>query len=65
MKEVEVIILAGGEGIRMGDLSQTTQKCLVPIAGRPILSHILDELVNAFGSADVKLGVAYRADAVK
>jgi molybdenum cofactor guanylyltransferase len=33
------VILAGGEGLRMG-----ADKALVPLAGRPLIAHILDRL---------------------
>lgn len=65
MKEVEAVILAGGEGSRMGPLIRDTQKCLLPIDGEPIMRHILEELVKAFGSVDVKIAVSYKADQVK
>lgn len=65
MKEVEAIILAGGEGKRMGDVTRGVQKCLLPIDGEPILYHIFRELIKAFGSIDVKIGVSCQADQVK
>lgn len=60
----QVVILAGGAGVRMGGLSATCQKCVLPIAGVPLLHHVLDSLVAAFGTVEVTLAVRYRADDV-
>lgn len=61
---MQVVILAGGAGVRMGALSATCQKCVLPIAGVPLLHHVLDSLVAAFGTIEVTLAVRYRADDV-
>ena len=38
----QVVILAGGLGTRLGDLTKHQPKSLIEVAGQPILSHILD-----------------------
>ena len=38
----QVVVLAGGLGSRLGSISEKTPKSLVEVAGRPILSHILE-----------------------
>ena len=38
----QVVVLAGGLGTRLGSLSDRVPKSLIEVAGRPILSHILD-----------------------
>lgn len=40
----QAVILAGGLGTRLGALGERTPKALLPVAGRPMLSHILDHL---------------------
>lgn len=65
MKEVEAVILAGGAGLRLGELTKNRQKCLLPIDGRPLLGHIIENLVVAFGSVDIKIAVGYKEEQVK
>jgi dTDP-glucose pyrophosphorylase/predicted transcriptional regulator len=40
------VIMAGGRGTRLMPLTQTLPKPLIPIAGRPILEHIILHLVG-------------------
>lgn len=44
------IVLAAGRGDELGELVADRPKCMVPIAGKPILGHILD----AYRSANVR-----------
>ncbi|GAB1361452.1 molybdenum cofactor guanylyltransferase [Rhodobacter sp.] len=38
------IILAGGQGRRMGTVGQGADKALLPLAGRPLIAHVCDRL---------------------
>lgn len=44
---VNAIILAGGLGTRLRPLTDAIPKCLVPIAGRPLLDYWVDILIGA------------------
>lgn len=63
--EMETLMLAGGRGSRMGALTEKTQKCLLSIEGRPIIGHIMEQLISAFGSVDLKIAISYKGEDVK
>ena len=39
---MQIVILAGGKGKRMGDLSINIPKPMIPVARKPILEHQID-----------------------
>ena len=39
---MDAVVLAAGQGTRLGPLTDTRPKPLVPIAGRPLLRHVLE-----------------------
>lgn len=41
------LILAGGKGSRLGEIGKTTQKCMLPIKGKPLLFFMINALKNA------------------
>ena len=61
MSDSAVIILAAGQGKRM---QSTLPKPLVPVAGRPILDHLLDA-VNAAGIDEVSVVVGHQAEVMR
>jgi mannose-1-phosphate guanylyltransferase len=44
---IKVLLLAGGLGTRLRPLTDHTAKCLVPIAGRPLLDYWVDRFAEA------------------
>lgn len=61
---MKAIILAAGRGSRMSGLTTEKPKCLVEIAGRPLLSWQLSALSGA-GIADIAVVCGYRAEMVE
>lgn len=47
LPKVEVVILAAGQGKRMHQAFPGVPKVLVPVAGKPILEHLLDAIARA------------------
>jgi mannose-1-phosphate guanylyltransferase len=60
---MEAVVLAGGEGTRLRPLTLTTPKPVMPLAGRPFLSFMLDWLAR-HGVNDALLALGYKAEAV-
>lgn len=58
------VILAAGKGTRMGGLTAQTPKPMLPLAGKPMLEHILDRLRDA-GFRRVLLVVGYRSETIR
>ncbi|AHB13238.1 bifunctional sugar-1-phosphate nucleotidylyltransferase/acetyltransferase [Dehalococcoides mccartyi] len=61
---MKAVILAAGEGSRMRPLTFTRPKVMLPIAGKPILEHLLLE-VSAAGITEFILVVGYRDEQVR
>src|SRR3954452_4307980 len=60
---MEAVVLAGGEGTRLRPLTLTTPKPVMPLAGRPFLSFMLDWLAR-HGVDDALLELRHKEDAV-
>jgi NDP-sugar pyrophosphorylase family protein len=63
LAKLDVFVIAGGLGTRIGSVLGDTPKLLAPIAGRPYLAHLLDWL-RRFGAKRIVLGLGHRAQAV-
>jgi mannose-1-phosphate guanylyltransferase len=61
---VQALVLAGGEGTRLRPLTLTLPKPVIPLAGRPFLSFMLDWL-GRHGVDDVLLSCGYRSHDVE
>lgn len=60
---MQALVLAGGEGTRLRPLTYTTPKPVLPLAGRPFLSYMLDWL-RRHGVQEVILSCGFLSDAV-
>ena len=64
MKDVDALVLCGGQGTRLRSIIADKPKVLAPVNGRPFLSYLLDQLVNA-GFRDVILCTGYKGEMVR
>lgn len=60
----KAILLAGGLGTRLRPITETVPKCLVPVAGRPMLDYWLDAL-EAAGIDDVIINTHHLREQVQ
>jgi NDP-sugar pyrophosphorylase family protein len=60
----KALLLAGGLGSRLRPLTNTVPKCLVPIAGKPLIDYWFDGLERA-GVMDVLINTHHLRDAVR
>ena len=58
---MKALILAAGHGLRMGPLTSDKPKPLLPVAGKPIIHHTLEQLQRA-GVKDVWLIVGWKKE---
>src|ERR671914_512183 len=61
---MQALVLAGGEGTRLRPLTYTTPKPVMPLAGQPFLSFMLD-WARAHGVDEVILSCGFMSDDVK
>jgi mannose-1-phosphate guanylyltransferase len=61
---VQALVLAGGEGTRLRPLTLALPKPVMPLAGRPFLTFMLDWL-RRHGVDDVLLSCGYKSDDVE
>ncbi|UVK48498.1 NTP transferase domain-containing protein (plasmid) [Mesorhizobium sp. AR07] len=57
------LIMAGGFGRRLGDLTKTTPKPMLDVGGKPIAEHLLDNLVDN-GISDIFVSLFFEGDVV-
>ncbi|MCS6831256.1 MAG: sugar phosphate nucleotidyltransferase, partial [bacterium] len=58
------VLLAAGRGTRLGDLTRNVPKPMVPLAGRPLLEHILLNIVEATSIRHFTVVVQYCAERI-
>lgn len=63
VKPTRAMVLAAGLGLRMRPLTDHMPKPLVPVAGQPLLDHVLDKLAQA-GVSDAIVNVHYLPDQI-
>ena len=61
---MKAIIPVAGYGTRLEPHTLSLQKCLFPVAGRPVLQHIIDKLINA-NITDITLIIGHLGEQVR
>jgi D-glycero-alpha-D-manno-heptose 1-phosphate guanylyltransferase len=61
---MEAVILAGGRGSRLGELTKDLPKPMVPVGGRPFLEHLLDYWQKE-GVGHFILAVGYKQEMIR
>ena len=60
MKQREVVVLAGGIGSRLSGIAGNLPKCMMEIAGRPFIFHLIEKLLN-LGAEKIVLATANKS----
>lgn len=63
VQAVEAVVMAGGRGVRLAPLTETTPKPMLPVAGRPMLEHIIEHLKNS-GVSDINVSTHYLQESI-
>ena len=61
---MKVVILAGGRGSRLAEVTEVMPKPMVQIGEHPILWHIMKHFA-AFGHKEFVLALGYKGDVIK
>jgi len=59
----QAVVLAAGEGKRLRPLTYTRPKCMIQLAGKPILAHVLENL-KAAGAREATIVVKYKKETI-
>ena len=60
----QAVILAGGKGTRLKEVSGSLPKPMVPVLGKPLLQHLIEQCVE-YGITDIKLLVSYKREVIE
>ena len=61
---MKAVILAGGLGSRLGNLTETIPKPMVEIDNKPILYHIMSTF-SKYGINDFVIALGYKSEVIK
>lgn len=61
---MKALILAAGQGVRMGPLTETRPKPMLPVAGKPFLEHTLQSLKDG-GIEEIDILTGYYGNVIK
>ncbi len=61
---MKAVILAAGKGKRLEPLTETMPKCMLPLAGKPILEHLIHEIKKA-GIDEIFIVIGYKGEEIR
>ena len=61
---MKAVLLAAGEGARMGPFTASVPKVMIPVGNRPILEHVVRALVET-GIRDIVMVTGYRRERIQ
>ena len=61
---MRVIILAGGFGTRLGEVTDLIPKPMVSVGGKPIIVHLMEHFAS-YGHTQFHLALGYKADVIE
>ncbi len=63
-KRLKAVVLAAGKGVRLWPLTENRSKHMIPVAGRPIIEHVISAVRSA-GIRSIVLVTQYRSELIK
>jgi glucose-1-phosphate cytidylyltransferase len=64
LSSMKTVILAGGLGTRMQELTNVIPKPMIQVGGKPILWHIM-KIFSAYGVSKFDIALGYKSDVIK
>ncbi len=64
IKNCEVVIMAGGQGVRLQPFTSILPKPLIPVQGKSILEHIISKFTDA-GISKFKISLGYKNNTIR
>ena len=61
---MKVVLLAGGFGSRISELTQAIPKPMIPVGGKPILWHLMNSYAK-YGHSDFFVALGYKSEVIK
>ena len=61
---MKIVILAGGLGTRISELTNVIPKPMIKIAGKPIIQRIIDHFIS-FGYKEFYIAVGYKGNLIR
>jgi dTDP-glucose pyrophosphorylase/CBS domain-containing protein len=63
MRPLQAVVMAGGKGIRLRPLTEETPKPMLPVAGRPLMEHIVQQLRDT-GVTRIDIATHYQSEKI-